>query len=69
MKKEKIILKNNGEDKTFFYITKSSLKSKNLKIKIINKENLEIILPKKGLLNKIFSINFLPERFIEKNRK
>jgi hypothetical protein len=69
MKKEKIILKNNGGERTFFYIIKNSLKSKSLKIKIIDKENLEIILPKKNILNKIIFFNFSPRTFLEKNKK
>jgi predicted metal-dependent hydrolase len=65
---QKIILKNTKEEKVFFYNIKNSLKSKNLKIKIIDEKNLDIILPKKSLLNKIIFSNFCPEEFLKKNK-
>ena len=68
MKKNKIVLKNGQQEKLLFYNIKRSLQSKSFKIKVIDRENLDIILPKKKFLNKVLLFAFCPEDFLEKNK-
>lgn len=69
MQKEKVFLNFDNKEKSFFYVVKTSSRSKNLKIKMIDRENLEVVLPKKSIFNKIVLLNFTAESFLEKNKE
>ncbi len=66
---KRIILKNNLEEKEFFYNIRYSKRAKNISLKIKNFENLEVVLPKKNIFNSLELKFFSPKNFIKNNGK